>query len=91
MALEVTDLAESKLLLYFCRINWAQDRLLMDYRAPALLPLCPNNLSFHQSSEPQLGETISEKIENNTRRKVRNLGGNTLSLYDFQKENTEKV
>ena len=33
-ALEVTDLAESKLLLYFCRINWAQDRLLMDYRAP---------------------------------------------------------
>ena len=26
-ALEVTDLVESKLLLYFCRISWAQDRL----------------------------------------------------------------
>ena len=25
-ALEVTDHVESKLQLYFCRINWAQDR-----------------------------------------------------------------
>ena len=33
-ALEVTDLTESKLLLYFCRITWAQDRLSTIYKYP---------------------------------------------------------
>ena len=33
-ALEVTDLRESSLLLYFCRINWAQDRLSLNYKDP---------------------------------------------------------
>ena len=33
-ALEVTDLVESKLMLYFCRINLAEDRLSLNYRAP---------------------------------------------------------
>ena len=31
-ALEVTYLRESSLLLYFCRINWAQDRLSLNYK-----------------------------------------------------------
>ena len=33
-ALEVIDLRESSLLLYFCRINWAQDRLSLNYKDP---------------------------------------------------------
>ena len=33
-ALEVTNLVESKLMLYFCRINLAEDRLSLNYRAP---------------------------------------------------------
>jgi len=33
-SLEVTDHVESKLLLYFCRISWAQDRLSLNYKDP---------------------------------------------------------
>jgi len=33
-ALEVTDLVKSKLLICFCRINWVQDRLSLDYEDP---------------------------------------------------------
>ena len=33
-ALDVTDLRESSLLLYFCRINWAQDRLSLNFKDP---------------------------------------------------------
>ena len=79
--MEVTDLRESSLLLYFCRINWAQDRLSLIIKTLALLPLCPNGFPFHRGSEPQLEETILEEIENNSRKKTQNLGGNALSLF----------
>ena len=33
-ALEVIDLRESSLLLYLCRISWAQDRLALNHKDP---------------------------------------------------------
>ena len=57
-ALELTDLEECKLLLYFYKLNWAQDRLLQNYMSLVLLPMCPNNFPFHNGSKPQFEETI---------------------------------
>ena len=45
-ALEVTDLRESSLLLYFRRINWAQDRLSPTYRDPCSISPVSQRLSL---------------------------------------------
>ena len=89
-ALEATDLVERKLLLYFFSINWEQDKLFWNLRTLALLPLCLNSFPFHQGSEPQLEETISEQIENYTRGNTQNKGRNKLVLYDFQIPKTKR-
>ena len=42
-ALEETELVDDQLLLYFCKINSAQERLSMNYRDPSFSSSVPNS------------------------------------------------